>query len=126
MCRFHASACNSNTHLKFAVGESMAWALVVCSSISGIVVSLLVTAGSGFSALRSGFTFTYCAGSWLAGAAQGIGRAWAHALGEAGAAVAVVDMNQGKACEVVQELRNKGIRAAAIQADVSKKDDCDR
>ena len=36
----------------------------------------------------------------LTGAGQGIGRAFAHALGEAGAAVAVVDINGEKAEEV--------------------------
>lgn len=40
-------------------------------------------------------------GLWLlTGAGQGIGRAFAHALGEAGAAVAVVDINGDKAEEV--------------------------
>ena len=32
-----------------------------------------------------------------AGAGQGIGRAFAHALGEAGASVAIVDVNKAKA-----------------------------
>jgi NAD(P)-dependent dehydrogenase (short-subunit alcohol dehydrogenase family) len=60
------------------------------------------------------------------GAGQGIGRAFAHALGEAGAAVAVVDINKGKAEEVVKELRSKGIRTHAIQADVTQKKECKR
>lgn len=60
------------------------------------------------------------------GAGQGIGRAWAHALGEAGAAVAVVDMDLAKAQQVTQELGCKGVKAIAIQADVSKKADCER
>lgn len=62
----------------------------------------------------------------FSGAGQGIGRAFAHALGEAGAAVAVVDINKGKAEEVVKELRSKGIRAHAIQADVTQKKECKR
>jgi NAD(P)-dependent dehydrogenase (short-subunit alcohol dehydrogenase family) len=62
----------------------------------------------------------------ITGAGQGIGRAFAHALGEAGAAVAVVDINKGKAEEVVKELRSKGIRAHAIQADVTQKKECKR
>jgi len=60
------------------------------------------------------------------GAGQGIGRAWAHALGEAGAAVAVVDLDATTAQQVVEELRSKGVRALAITADVSQKSDCDR
>jgi NAD(P)-dependent dehydrogenase (short-subunit alcohol dehydrogenase family) len=59
-----------------------------------------------------------------AGAGQGIGRAWAHALGEAGAAVAVVDVDLAKAQAVAGELGAKGVRAVAVQADVSSKKDC--
>jgi NAD(P)-dependent dehydrogenase (short-subunit alcohol dehydrogenase family) len=60
------------------------------------------------------------------GAAQGIGRAWAHALGEAGAAVAVVDVDLVKAQSTAAELAAKGIKAIAVQADVSSKQDCER
>ena len=62
----------------------------------------------------------------VTGAAQGIGRAFAHALGEAGAAVAVVDVNADKAEATVAELREKGVRSIAIQADVTKAADCQR
>ena len=62
----------------------------------------------------------------VTGAAQGIGRAFAHALGEAGAAVAVVDVNADKAEATVAELRSKGIRSVAIQADVTSAADCQR
>ena len=62
----------------------------------------------------------------VTGAAQGIGRAFAHALGEAGAAVAVVDVNADKAEATVAELRGKGIRSIAIQADVTRAADCQR
>eukprot|EP00775_Hariotina_reticulata_P007124 gene7124-7338_t len=62
----------------------------------------------------------------VTGAGQGIGRAWAHALGEAGAAVAVVDLDATRAQQVVEELQSKGVRALAIAADVSRKADCDR
>ncbi len=58
------------------------------------------------------------------GAGQGIGRAFAHALGEAGASVAVVDINVKKAQEVTEELRSKGIRSIAVGTDVTKKADC--
>lgn len=62
----------------------------------------------------------------VTGAGQGIGRGYAHALGEAGAAVAVVDVNEGKAHEVAQELTAAGVEAAAISADVTKRADVAR
>lgn len=62
----------------------------------------------------------------VTGAGQGIGRALAHALGEAGAAVAVVDLQLDTAREVVGELAAKGVRGVAIQADVRMPDDCQR
>ena len=58
----------------------------------------------------------------VTGGGQGIGRAFAHALGEAGAAVAVVDLKLDLAEEVVEELEKKGIKSMAIQADVTKPD----
>ncbi|KAJ3044570.1 hypothetical protein HK097_001425 [Rhizophlyctis rosea] len=61
----------------------------------------------------------------VTGAGQGIGRAFAHALGEAGAAVAVVDLNLENAEKVVGELRGKGVRAIAVRADVTRKEDCE-
>ena len=62
--------------------------------------------------------------SAIAGAGQGIGRAFAHALGEAGASVAIVDINFKKAQAVTEELRSKGIRSIAVGTDVTKKADC--
>ncbi len=59
----------------------------------------------------------------VTGAGQGIGRAFAHALGEAGAAVAVVDMRLELAEEVAQELAQKQISSLAVKADVTKPDD---
>lgn len=56
----------------------------------------------------------------VTGGAQGIGRAFAHALGEAGAAVAVVDLNLEGAQRVVSELQGKGIDALAIKTDVTR------
>lgn len=58
----------------------------------------------------------------VTGGAQGIGRAYAHALGEAGAAVAIVDLSLTGAQQVVEELQAKGVDAIAIQADVTQPD----
>jgi NAD(P)-dependent dehydrogenase (short-subunit alcohol dehydrogenase family) len=58
----------------------------------------------------------------VTGAGQGIGRGFAHALGEAGAAVAVVDMVTASAVNVADELAVKGIEALAVTADVTKAD----
>jgi len=56
----------------------------------------------------------------VTGGGQGIGRAYAHALGEAGAAVAVVDISTRHAEEVTDELCKKGIEAIAVTADVTR------
>ncbi len=58
----------------------------------------------------------------VTGAGQGIGRAFAHALGEAGAAVAVVDINADAAKAVAGELVQKGIDAIEVVADVTRVD----
>jgi NAD(P)-dependent dehydrogenase (short-subunit alcohol dehydrogenase family) len=58
----------------------------------------------------------------VTGAGQGIGRGFAHALGEAGAAVAVVDLVTASAERVTSELAVKGIDALAVSADVTKVD----
>lgn len=55
----------------------------------------------------------------VTGSGQGIGRAFAHALGEAGAAVAVVDLVSERASATTAELKRKGIDAIDIVADVS-------
>src|SRR5690242_4720307 len=62
---------------------------------------------------------------WVAlvtGGGQGIGRAYAHALAEAGAAVAVDDIIFPRSEQVVAELKAKGIDALAIEADVRQAD----
>ncbi|TNN59604.1 3-oxoacyl-[acyl-carrier-protein] reductase FabG [Liparis tanakae] len=64
--------------------------------------------------------------AYVTGAGQGIGRAFAHALGEAGAKVAVVDLDRDKAEAVVGELLLKGIIAISITADISKSVDVQR
>ena len=56
----------------------------------------------------------------VTGAGQGIGRALAFALGQAGAAVAVADIDGVKASAVAGELQARGITALAIEADVTK------
>lgn len=60
----------------------------------------------------------------VTGGGQGIGRAFAHALGEAGAAVAVVDLVLERAETVAHELSAKGIDAIAIHADVTQPESC--
>jgi len=55
----------------------------------------------------------------VTGGGQGIGRGYAHALGEAGARVAVVDLVSSRAETVAQELTTKGIDALALQVDVT-------
>lgn len=58
----------------------------------------------------------------VTGAGQGIGRGYAHALGEAGAAVAVVDLIIERAETVAHELTQKGIDAIALATDVTQED----
>uniref|UniRef100_A0A672UDZ3 Uncharacterized protein n=1 Tax=Strigops habroptila TaxID=2489341 RepID=A0A672UDZ3_STRHB len=53
--------------------------------------------------------------AYVTGGGQGIGRAFAHALGEAGAKVAVVDLVLAKAEEVVCELSLKGKQGTDLQ-----------
>jgi NAD(P)-dependent dehydrogenase (short-subunit alcohol dehydrogenase family) len=58
----------------------------------------------------------------VTGAGQGIGRAFAHALGEAGARVAVIDLEPARAQAVAEELTAKGVDALALAADVAGDD----
>jgi NAD(P)-dependent dehydrogenase (short-subunit alcohol dehydrogenase family) len=62
----------------------------------------------------------------VTGGGQGIGRAYAHALAEAGASVAVVDMLKAAAEEVAAELASKGAKSIAVQADVTKADEVEK
>ncbi|MBV7333147.1 SDR family oxidoreductase [Chloroflexi bacterium TSY] len=56
----------------------------------------------------------------VTGGGQGIGRAYAHALGEASAKVAVVDVVTERAETVANELMKKGIESIAVTADVTQ------
>lgn len=62
----------------------------------------------------------------VTGGAQGLGLSFAEALGEAGASVAIVDINGSKAEAASAHLQKKGIRSIALQADVTNPDDCTR
>lgn len=53
-------------------------------------------------------------------AAQGIGEAIAHTFADAGAAVALVDINLGQARQVAAAIEARGGRAYAVQADVTR------
>ena len=58
----------------------------------------------------------------VTGGAQGIGKAFCEALGEAGAKVAVVDINLAAAEETAHELEKRGIVTIAIGTDVTNPD----
>ncbi|XP_063282863.1 2,4-dienoyl-CoA reductase [(3E)-enoyl-CoA-producing], mitochondrial-like [Pelobates fuscus] len=64
--------------------------------------------------------------AYVTGGGQGIGRAFSHALGEAGAKIAVIDIALEKAKTVALELELKGIKSVAMAADVSKEEDVQR
>lgn len=55
----------------------------------------------------------------VTGGNRGLGRAFAHALGEAGASVAILARDAEASARVVAELDAKGIRAAAFTADMA-------
>lgn len=55
----------------------------------------------------------------VTGGAQGIGRSFCLALGEAGANVAVVDINEEAAASVAEELKESGVDSFPIKTDVT-------
>jgi NAD(P)-dependent dehydrogenase (short-subunit alcohol dehydrogenase family) len=62
----------------------------------------------------------------VTGGNRGLGRAFAHALGEAGASIAIIARDVDKNAEVVAELAEKGITAAAFVGDVASHADVER
>jgi NAD(P)-dependent dehydrogenase (short-subunit alcohol dehydrogenase family) len=62
----------------------------------------------------------------VTGGNRGLGRAFAHALGEAGASVAVLARDEPTSAQVVAELTAKGVRAGAFAADVRDRAGLDR
>jgi NAD(P)-dependent dehydrogenase (short-subunit alcohol dehydrogenase family) len=62
----------------------------------------------------------------VTGAGQGIGRAFALALAEAGADVAVVDINSATAETVAQEIATLGRKALALEIDVADPEQVER
>ncbi len=61
----------------------------------------------------------------VTGAGQGIGQAYALALAEAGADVAIVDINAETAAAVASQVEERGVRALALQADVRHSEEVD-
>jgi len=59
----------------------------------------------------------------IVGASGGLGEAMAHALSEAGAAIALVARNQKKLDALAEALTKKGGTAASFTADLTKEDD---
>jgi NAD(P)-dependent dehydrogenase (short-subunit alcohol dehydrogenase family) len=55
----------------------------------------------------------------ITGAGQGIGKAFASALGEVGAKVAVADLNEALAEQVAHELKERGVQAIPIKVNVA-------
>jgi NAD(P)-dependent dehydrogenase (short-subunit alcohol dehydrogenase family) len=63
--------------------------------------------------------------AFVTGGAQGIGRSAALAFAEAGADVAIVDLDMSKAEATVTELRSRGVRSLAVKCDVTNPADVD-
>jgi NAD(P)-dependent dehydrogenase (short-subunit alcohol dehydrogenase family) len=62
----------------------------------------------------------------VTGGNRGLGEAFAHALGEAGARVAILARDAERSARVVAELAGKGITAAAFRADVTDRAELER
>lgn len=64
--------------------------------------------------------------AFVTGGAKGIGKAAALAFAEAGADVAIVDLDMQSAEETVAELRALGVRSIAVRTEITDPDDVDR
>jgi NAD(P)-dependent dehydrogenase (short-subunit alcohol dehydrogenase family) len=62
----------------------------------------------------------------ITGAASGIGLAVAHRLGEAGMRIVLVDIDADSLERTVGKLKSTGIKARAVKADVSRREDLAR
>jgi 2-dehydro-3-deoxy-D-gluconate 5-dehydrogenase len=62
----------------------------------------------------------------VTGARRGMGRTHCIALADAGARVVVVDINKKDCEKVVEEIRERGGDALAIECDISKKEEVDK
>jgi NAD(P)-dependent dehydrogenase (short-subunit alcohol dehydrogenase family) len=62
----------------------------------------------------------------VTGGNRGLGRAYARALGQAGARVAILARETAKTAEAVEELVGQGIDARGFRADVARRPDVDR
>ncbi|XP_041639833.1 3-oxoacyl-[acyl-carrier-protein] reductase 2, chloroplastic isoform X2 [Cheilinus undulatus] len=95
----------------------------VCATVEGSVTQRKITADEVFHGVQGRPILDRMRldgkVAYVTGAGQGIGRAFAHALGEAGAKVAIVDLDKDKAEAVSEELFLKGINAIPITADIS-------
>lgn len=60
--------------------------------------------------------------AFVTGASSGMGRAAAQAFAEAGAAVALVDINQEQVDNAAADLTGRGLKTLAIQCDVTDED----
>jgi NAD(P)-dependent dehydrogenase (short-subunit alcohol dehydrogenase family) len=62
----------------------------------------------------------------VTGGNRGLGRAFATALGEAGATVAILARDTAQTDEVCEDLNGRGIRAYGFRGDVARRPDVDR
>ncbi|WP_059173434.1 SDR family NAD(P)-dependent oxidoreductase [Bacillus sp. FJAT-27445] len=62
----------------------------------------------------------------ITGGASGIGLATAELFAEAGAAVAVLDINEERGGQAAKELRDRGYKAEFFKCDVTSAADCER
>lgn len=62
----------------------------------------------------------------VTGAGSGIGRGIAALLAEMGASVAVLDIDEARGVQTVEQIRNAGGNAFALACDVSRASDCQR